>query len=109
MVKNIPLTVFPVKDVEKAKVFYSTFLGTEPYVDGSYYVGYKVGEQEIGLDPNANDGPIVYIDTADIKSSISEMLEAGAEVVQDPQDVGAGLLIAKLKDADGNTVGLRQS
>jgi hypothetical protein len=28
---------------------------------------------------------------------------------QDARDVGGGLLIARVKDADGNTVGLRQA
>jgi predicted enzyme related to lactoylglutathione lyase len=36
-------------------------------------------------------------------------VEAGAEVVQDVMDVGGGLLVARLKDADGNFLGLRQS
>jgi predicted enzyme related to lactoylglutathione lyase len=36
------------------------------------------------------------------------MIEVGAEVVQDVTDVGGGLLIAQIKDAYGNVVGLRQ-
>jgi predicted enzyme related to lactoylglutathione lyase len=44
----------------------------------------------------------------DITSSLRAMTEVGAEVVQDVMDVGGGLLIAKVKDADGNVVGLRQ-
>ena len=36
------------------------------------------------------------------------MIEVGAEVVQDGKEVGCGLLIAQVKDADGNIVGLRQ-
>lgn len=108
MANNIPLIVFPVKDLAKAKDFYNTFLGTEPYVDGAYYVGYKVGDKEIGLDPNSTVGPISYIDVEDIKSSLQTMTEVGAEIVQDAKDVGGGLLIAQVKDADGNVVGFRQ-
>jgi hypothetical protein len=37
------------------------------------------------------------------------LVEAGAEVMQDPVDVGSGLLVARVKDADGNFLGLRQS
>jgi predicted enzyme related to lactoylglutathione lyase len=108
MARNIKLLVYPVKDVEKAKAFYGTFLDIEPYTEGAYYVGYKVGEQEVGLDPNSNVGPIAYIDVKDIKSSLQAMTEVGAEIVQDVKDVGGGMLIAQVKDADGNVVGLRQ-
>jgi catechol 2,3-dioxygenase-like lactoylglutathione lyase family enzyme len=53
MAQNIKLIVYPVKDVEKAKAFYGKFLDVEPYVEGPYYVGYRVGDQEVGLDPNS--------------------------------------------------------
>jgi len=108
MANNIPLIVYPVKDLEKAKKFYDAYLGTEPYVDGDYYVGYKVGDQEVGLDPNSAVGPIAYTDVEDIKQSLQLMTEAGVEITQDVKDVGGGLLIAQIKDADGNVVGFRQ-
>lgn len=108
MSQNIKLIVYPVKDIAKAKTFYTKFLGVEPYIDSPYYIGYKLDDQEVGLDPNATVGPITYTDVQDIKSSIQSMVEAGAEILQDAQDVGGGLLIAKLKDADGNVVGFRQ-
>jgi predicted enzyme related to lactoylglutathione lyase len=108
MARNIKLLVYPVKDVERAKAFYGKFLGVEPYVASPYYVGYKVGNQEVGLDPNSNAGPIAYTDVEDIKSSLQAMIEVGAMIVQDVKDVGGGLLIAQVKDADGNVVGLRQ-
>jgi len=108
MAKNIPLIVYPVKDIEKAKKFYGSFLGVDPYAESPYYIGYKVGDQEIGLDPNSSVGPIAYTDTEDIKSSLQSMLEAGAEIVQNIKDVGGGLLVVQIKDTDGNTVGFRQ-
>jgi len=108
MAQNIKLIVYPVQDREKAKAFYGRFLDAEPYVDSAYYVGYRVGNQEVGLDPNAKVGPIAYTDVKDIKSSLQAMIEVGAEVVQDVKEVGGGLLIAQVKDADGNVVGLRQ-
>ena len=108
MANKIQVLVFPVKDLDKAKAFYSTYLGTEPYADSPYYVGYKVGDIEIGLDPNSSVGPISYIDVEDINAAVSEMTEAGAQIVQEPKDVAAGLLIAQVKDAGGNVVGIRQ-
>jgi predicted enzyme related to lactoylglutathione lyase len=104
MAQNIKLIVYPVQDIEKAKAFYGKFLDAEP----TYYVGYRVGDLEVGLDPNSKVGPIAYTDVKDIKSSLQAMIEVGAEVVQDVKEVGGGLLIAQVKDADGNVVGLRQ-
>lgn len=108
MAFSIKILVYPVKDVEKAKAFYSKFLDAEPYVESPYYVGYKTGDQEVGLDPHSKVGPIAYVDVEDIRISLQTMIEAGAEVVQDAKDVGGGLLIARIKDSDGNVVGLRQ-
>ena len=108
MARNISALVYPVKDLEKAKKFYGKFLDTKPYVESPYYVGYKTGDQEIGLDPNSKAGPIAYTDVKDIKMSLQEMTENGAEIVQDAKNVGGGLLIARVKDADGNVVGFRQ-
>jgi len=108
MAQNIKAIVFPVKDVEKAKAFYGTFLNAEPYVSSPYYVGYRVGDLEVGLDPNSKIGPIAYTDVKDIKSTLQAMVKVGGEVVQDVMEVGGGLLIARVKDVDGNVVGLRQ-
>lgn len=107
-VQNIRLIVYPVRNIEKAKAFYGKFLNAEPYVASPYYVGYKIGDLEVGLDPNSKMGPIAYTDVKDIKSSIQALLKVGAQVVQDVKEVGGGLLIAQIKDADGNVVGLRQ-
>lgn len=108
MSKNICLLVYPVEDIEKAKAFYNQFLGTAPYIDSAYYVGYKVDNLEVGLDPNSKVGPLAYTDVEDINASLEEMTRVGAEVLQDVRNVGNGLLIAQVKDANGNVVGLRQ-
>lgn len=108
MVKSIKLLVYPVKEIEKATTFYSKFLGVEPYVESPYYVGFRVGNLEVGLDPNSKVGPISYVDVKDIKASLKEMTNVGAEIVQDIKDVAKGLLIAQVKDTNGNVVGFRQ-
>jgi predicted enzyme related to lactoylglutathione lyase len=106
MANNIPIIVFPVKDMGKAKKFYNAFLGTEPYVDGEWYVGYKVGDREVGLDPNGT-AVVSYIDIDDIKASLQTLTEAGATVVMEPKDVGGGLLVAQV-EIESNIMGLRQ-
>jgi predicted enzyme related to lactoylglutathione lyase len=108
MAKSVDLIVYPVKDADKAKRIFNQFLGAEPYVDAPYYIGYKVGDKEVGLDPNGEFGPIGYVHVEDIEAELTSLKEAGAEVVQEPKDVGGGLLVAQVKDADGNVLGLRQ-
>ena len=71
MNQGISLIVYPVKDLDAAKTLFGTFLGVKPYADSSYYVGYRVGDQEVGLDPNATSaGPITYHEVTDIKASL---------------------------------------
>lgn len=108
MARTINLIVYPVSDLEKAKAYYGKLLGAEPYADSPYYVGFKDGDNEVGLDPNSKVGPIGYVRVDDIKASLEEMVGAGGTVEKDVTDVGGGLLIAQVKDADGNVVGLRQ-
>jgi predicted enzyme related to lactoylglutathione lyase len=106
MANNIQLIVFPVKDLDKTKNFYNAFLGTEPYVDSAYYVGYKLDDREVGLDPNGK-AVVSYIDVDDIELSLKTLKDAGAEVVMNSKDVGGGLLVAQV-EIDGNVLGVRQ-
>jgi predicted enzyme related to lactoylglutathione lyase len=103
---------YPVRDLAGAKKLYSQLLGVEPYADAPYYVGFRVGDQEIGLDPNAHKlgitGPVPFFQVEDIRGAIQSLVAAGAQVQQDPRDVGGGRLVAYLKDADGNVTGLIQ-
>lgn len=107
MAQDIKLIVYPVKDLQSAKAFYSKFLGVGPYADSPYYVGYKLGNLEVGLDPHGSE-VIAYIDVIDITSHLQTLVNAGATVHQEPKDVGGGLLIAQVKDTSGNILGLRQ-
>ncbi len=104
------LLVYPAKDINKAKALFRELLGVEPYVSSDFYTGFRTGDLEIGLDPNArHTGPIAYWEVSDIRASLQQLLDAGGQRDQDVRDVGRGLLIATVKDADGNTLGLRQS
>jgi predicted enzyme related to lactoylglutathione lyase len=103
------LVVVPTKDLDGAKKIFSTLLGTDPYVDMPYYVGFRADGLEVGLDPNGTDGPICYWDVDDIAASIQSLIAAGATLDEAAHDVGGGLLVAKVRDADGNPIGLRQS
>ena len=113
MAQGFSSLVYPVKDLAGAKRLFSQLLGVEPYVDAAYYVGYRVGDQEIGLDPHGHKsgmaGPIAYRDVDDIQRSLQLLLDAGAQAHQPVRDVGGGMLVATVKDADNNILGLRQA
>ena len=113
MNEGITTLIYPVKDLAKARTLYSEFLGVEPYADEAYYVGFRVGDQEVGLDPNGHNqgmpGPVGYRQVDDIEKSLEALLEAGAEAQQGVRDVGGGKLTALVKDLDGNVIGLMQS
>ena len=50
---------------------------------------------------------ISFVD--DIKKSLQALVNEGAEIQQPVTDVGAGRLVAAVKDADGNLIGLLQT
>jgi predicted enzyme related to lactoylglutathione lyase len=106
------LFVYPVRDLAASRGLFRRFLGVEPYVDGPYYVGFRVDGQEIGLDPNAHSRgvttPIGYVEVPDIRESLNDLMDGGARVHEDVHDIGGGMLVATVEDPDGNILGLRQ-
>jgi predicted enzyme related to lactoylglutathione lyase len=110
MNQGIKTIVYPVTDVAQAKKLFTALLGKEPFVDQPYYVGYKIGDQDIGLDPNGHKhGATPYYQVDDIRGTLQSLLDAGAQTIQDVQDVGGGKLIAIVKDTEGNIIGISQN
>ncbi|MER6125708.1 VOC family protein [Streptomyces sp. NPDC001795] len=112
MTAGLKTIIYPVKDLARAKALFSALLEVEPYADEPYYVGFKDAGQDVGLDPNGHakgmTGPVPYWHVDDIRARLAALLDAGAELLQDVQDVGGGRLIASVKDTDGNLVGIIQ-
>jgi predicted enzyme related to lactoylglutathione lyase len=111
--EGIKTVLHPVTDLAAAKAVYTALLGVPPQADESYYVGYDVAGQHIGLVPNgaAAQGmtsPVAYWHVPDIEAKLAEVSAAGA-IVKDPaRDVGGGRLVATFTDPDGNVLGLLQ-
>ena len=112
MTEGVKTIIYPVKDLARARTLYGKLLNVEPYMDEPYYVGFEVGGQDVGLDPNGHSqgmtGSLAYWHVDDIQESLKSLLDAGAEAQQEITDVGQGKLIASVKDADGNVIGLIQ-
>ena len=111
MTAGIRTVIYPVQDLDRAKALFTTLTGAEPVLDAPYYVQFDVDGQSIGLDPHGHRhgqaGPVAYWHVDDVAKSLAALVEAGAEVVQEPTDVGGGMQVALAKDADGNLIGLR--
>jgi predicted enzyme related to lactoylglutathione lyase len=112
MPSGVKTFIYPVKDLDRAKSLFGALLGAEPAVDSPYYVQFEIGDQRLGLDPNGHTrgfpGSVGYWEVEDINARFQELLAAGATEHEGPKDVGNGALIASVKDADGNVIGLIQ-
>jgi predicted enzyme related to lactoylglutathione lyase len=112
MASGVKTVIYPVMDLDRAKTIFGTLLGAAPDYDSPYYVGWNVGDQQLGLDPNGHTrgfpGSVGYWEVEDINARFQGLLAAGAEEHEAVKDVGNGALIASVKDADGNVIGLIQ-
>ncbi|HEY8524756.1 MAG TPA: VOC family protein [Acidimicrobiales bacterium] len=112
MSTGIKTIIVPVRDLDTAKALYGTVLGVEPYADQPFYVGYRIGDQEVGLDPNGHShgmtGPVNYCHVGDAAAALRRAVAAGWRTRQDVKDVGGGQLAAIVEDPHGNVLGLLQ-
>ena len=112
MTSGMKTIIYPVTDIAQAKALYGTLLGVAPEMDESYYVQFSAAGLEVGLDPNGHKqgmtAPLAYWHVDDINKALEELVDAGAATQQAVRDVGGGRLIAAVKDADGNVIGLVQ-
>ncbi|MEU7893954.1 VOC family protein [Nonomuraea sp. NPDC049152] len=110
--RGITTVLHPVSDLAKAKAVYAALLGVPPESDSSYYVGFEVGGQHIGLVPGGGPqgmtSPVAYWHVNDIEAKLAEVTAAGAVVKEAAHDVGGGRLVATVTDPDGNVLGLLQ-
>jgi predicted enzyme related to lactoylglutathione lyase len=110
--QGIKTVLHPVTDLAAAKAVYTALLGVPPMADESYYVGYEVEGQHIGLVPGGSSqgmtSPVAYWQVPDIEAKLAEVTAAGATVKEPAHDVGGGRLVAAVTDPDGNVLGLLQ-
>ena len=110
--QGIKTMLHPVSDLAAARAVYTALLGVQPQTDESYYVGFEVGGQHVGLVPGGGpqgmSSPVAYWEVADIEAKLAEVTAAGATVTEPAHDVGGGRLVATVTDPDGNVLGLLQ-
>ena len=113
MTTGIRTVIYPVRDLTPAKALYAALLGLAPDMDEPYYVGYTVGGQDVGLDPNGHGqgmtGPGRLL-------ARRRHRDAGQDPRRGrrPGDAGRSRTSAgassspRSTDADGNVIGLLQ-
>ena len=110
--QGIKIVLHPVSDLEKSKAVYTALLGIAPQADSSYYVGFDVEGQHIGLVPSGGPqtmtSPVAYWQVPDIEAKLAEVTAAGATVQEPPRNVGGSRLVATFTDPDGNVLGVLQ-
>ena len=91
--------IYPAPDLAQAKAWFSELLGTEPYFDQPFYVGFQVAGYELALDPNADAerGPITYWGVPDAAKALGQLKAAGAEPEGEVQNVGEGIRVATVR------------
>jgi catechol 2,3-dioxygenase-like lactoylglutathione lyase family enzyme len=93
MFLRLRTVVDQVQDLNKAKSWYSSVLGIQPYFDQPLHVGFKVGGYELGLVPEPDAGAkraaagLAYWDVKDARAAYQRLLDLGA-TAQEPARPG---------------------
>lgn len=115
MFLGLRTAAYQVKELDKAKAWYSSVLGLQPYFDQPFYVGFKIGGYELGLVPEKGAGSnrvaagIAYWGVEDALAAYQRLIELGASGLEPIQDVGDGILIGAVHDPFGNVLGVIQN
>ena len=99
--------IYPSTDLAADKTWWANLLGSEPYFDQPFYVGFNVAGYELGLLPDADpaDGSLVYWGVDDVAAAVEQALAAGSEVHTPIADVGDEIVTATVKTPAGTIVG----
>ena len=112
MFLGLRTAIYHVDDIEQGKRWYSEVLGVKPYFDEPFYVGFNVAGYELGLQPGEGssgekaDGAVAYWGVANAEAAFKRIIELGASVHEEVQDVGGGIKVGTLKDPFGNIFGI---
>jgi predicted enzyme related to lactoylglutathione lyase len=112
--QGLRTVIYAVGDIEKAKAWYAEVLGQQPYYAQPFYVGFKVGGFELGLDPDltgvkAGNNAVVYWGVADAKAAHARLLALGAREHKALEEVAERTFVASVVDPFGNVVGIIQN
>ena len=102
-------TIYKVPDINEAKQWYIKAFETQPYFDEPIYVGFNIAGYELGLMPAKaaqGDNVLTYWGVNDVNKQYQTLLNIGATMHEEPQNVGGDIIVASVKDPWGNVIGL---
>jgi predicted enzyme related to lactoylglutathione lyase len=93
MLQKLRTIIYHVNDLQKAKEFYISLTGIEPYFDEPFYVGFEIAGSELGLDPDmttVKDGnhSVAYWAVEDIEAAVKKALDLNAKLITPTTNVG---------------------
>lgn len=109
MILGLRTAKYPAPDLAKGKAWYTQVLGTPPYFDEPFYVGFSVGGFELGLVPDETPGTVgcgVYWGVADAATELARLISLGGKPHEPVTDVGGGIKVATVLDPFGNVFGI---
>jgi predicted enzyme related to lactoylglutathione lyase len=111
MLTGLRTVIYHVTDLKAATAWYEEMLGTAPYFNEEYYVGFNVGGFELGLDPEAEwvvagDKSVAYWGVENAKDAYDQLLAKGASHHRPIKEVGEGIMIGSVVDPFGNILGI---
>lgn len=112
MIGGLRTACYAAPDLAAGKAWYTAVLGRPPYFDQPFYVGFSVGDSELGLVPDGTPsatGSLVYWSVDDIEKEFARLTAMGASVHEAITDVGGGVRVAGVHDPFGNVFGLIQA
>ncbi|POM27003.1 Glyoxalase-like domain protein [Actinomadura rubteroloni] len=102
--------IYPVRDLPAARRWWSEILGSAPYFDEPFYVGFNVGGYELALDPkgHAESGaaPVTYWGVEDVDHAVTRLTSSGATVHTPVTDHGGGIRTAVVVTPDESLLGV---
>ncbi len=99
--------IYPAPDLAAATAWWSSLLGSAPYFEEPFYVGFNVAGYELGLLPTADpaDGALTYWGVADVVGAVDAAVAAGATVHTPASEVGDDIVTATVVAPHGAVVG----
>ena len=106
-VLGLRTVIYPAPDLAAATVWWSSLLGSAPYFEEPFYVGFNVAGYELGLLPTADPagGALTYWGVADVAQAVDAAVAAGATVHTPASEVGDDIVTATVAAPHGAIVG----
>ena len=93
---GVRTVIYQAPDLATSKAWFTRLLGVQPYSDEPFSVGFNVAGYALALDPGGDlaTGPVTYWGVADADSALAQLLDLGATLRGDVQDVGDVIRVA---------------